>query len=250
MRDTHHRNALFELNAVSDSVSSCPPNNRVHLDRCVGNTRPMPPKADFTVGGFRGLPTAERIRPSDFAGQDARRRGDQVRASRESLDDRPVKHLNEQAVRMAEVPMEGWEREKEKRVHTAFHRIVEREWFDKFEANLKAVEQVHVNAVREHFAMRRDKLKTPDVKCRKGGNAIGREDWARNVEALNQLQPSTNIGTHFRGLVGRQRYQRMHGMPKPKQQAAQPPPSAAPVAGTSSTSYDRGSNISADQAEL
>lgn len=162
------------------------------------------------MGGFSGIPTAEKLRPSNYAGVEARARGDAVRA--EIHENRPVKHRDEHAVRMATVNLEGWETEKEKRVQKAFNRIVEHEWYDKFEGNLKVVEQIHVNAVREHFAMRRDKLKTPDVKCRKGGNAIGREDWARNVEAINYLAGSTNIGTHFRGLVGQQRKRRLDQM--------------------------------------
>jgi hypothetical protein len=133
----------------------------------------------------------------------------------QNADDRPVQvgRNDETNARIVSVPLAGWEQQKAKRVEEAFHRIVEKEWFDKFEGNLKPVEQIHINAVREHFAMRRDKIKTPDL-SRKGSNAIGREEWARNVEAIDSLSRDTNVGTFFRGLAGKQRANRM------KQQAA------------------------------
>mmetsp|Transcript_38 Transcript_38/g.139 ORF Transcript_38/g.139 Transcript_38/m.139 type:complete len:220 (-) Transcript_38:32-691(-) len=163
----------------------------------------------LSMGGFRGMPESARVRPSGHAGVTARERAEEARARREEQGEIPVHRRDEHALRMATVPLEGWEREKEKRVKKAFNRIVEKEWFDQFEGNLKLVEQIHVNAVREHFAMRRDRIKTPDVKCRKGGNTISREDWARNVEALNYLDSSTNVGTFFRGLAGKQRAKRL-----------------------------------------
>lgn len=163
----------------------------------------------LSMGGFRGMPESSNVRPNAATGISAREAAAMQRQRRIDENEIPVHRKDEHALRMATVPLEGWEREKEKRVKKAFNRIVEKEWFDQFEGNLKLVEQIHINAVREHFAMRRDRLKTPDVKVRKGGNTISREEWARNVEALNYLDHSTNVGTFFKGLAGKQRAQRL-----------------------------------------
>ena len=130
----------------------------------------------------------------------------------------PVMHADPQRVRLAEVPFDGWEKEKEGRVKVAFDRIIERDWYDKYEHNLKPVEQVHVNAVREHYAMRRDKLKTPDIRARPGSNTLPPNEWAANMEALDSLKRETNVGTFFRGLVGRKMSSRAKEKRAAKQQ--------------------------------
>lgn len=165
------------------------------------------PATNVASGSYTGPPPigAAQSLPSGYKAPNSGRR------LTGNLDDRPIRVDRDAAdqARLVSVPLKGWEQQKAKRVEEAYHRIVEREWFDKFEANLKQVEQVHINAVREHFAMRRDKIKTPDVRCRRGSNAIGREEWARNVEALNSLTTDTNVGTFFRGLAGKQKAARL-----------------------------------------
>jgi hypothetical protein len=172
----------------------------------------------FGMGGFYGIPNTV------MAAGDSRKR-----TSRAPPDGAALYEERSHEVRMAQVPFDGWEREKEKRVAVAFGRVIEREWADRREQDLKACERVHINAVREHYAMRRDKLKTPDVRARRGGNTLSQEEWAANVEAIDVLQGGTGIQTFFRGMVGKQIKERKmrdgeipDDRPRRKKQAAKP----------------------------
>ena len=55
--------------------------------------------------------------------------------------------------------------------------------------------------MREHYAMRRDKIKTPDAQCRKGSNTMPALQWAENMEAINDLKPGTCVREHFTDLL-------------------------------------------------
>ena len=148
-------------------------------------------------GGFRGVPE------STITAAHKSRAAQAAYLKRKLDENQPVMHADPQRVRLAQVPFEGWEKEKEARIKVAYDRIVEREWYDKFESNLKPMEQVHINAVREHYAMRRDKIKTPDIRARPGSNTLPPNEWAANMEALDCLKRDTHVSTFFRGLVGR-----------------------------------------------
>ena len=146
------------------------------------------------------------------------------------------------ATTIASVNLGQWEVEKEKRVHAAFDRIIEKEWYDKYEANLKASERNHINAVREHFSMRRDKIKTPCPSANAGFAGMGSRvppaattaaavavrgsaaaaavpthgrkaanntmhalEWAENVDALDRLGSEGNfvLQDRFLAMVGK-----------------------------------------------
>eukprot|EP00744_Colponema_vietnamica_P022270 GILI01031972.1.p1 GENE.GILI01031972.1~~GILI01031972.1.p1 ORF type:complete len:244 (-),score=39.67 GILI01031972.1:71-802(-) len=100
---------------------------------------------------------------------------------------------DQNVMKIASVNMSQWEIEKEKRVKVAFDRIIEKDWYDKYELNLKASEQNHINAVREHFSMRRDKIKTPAISADWGFAGIG-----SHVSSANTSHPNTNYSTHQR----------------------------------------------------
>jgi hypothetical protein len=137
-------------------------------------------------------------------------------------DFRAAQLADREIVKLASVSMEGWEREKELRVRNAFDRIVEHGWYDRAESTLKAVELGHINSVREHYAMRRDKIKTPALlqhnhrgaaaAPRNGSglrrppvenNTISALEWADNVNALDELSRETHLENHFMGLMER-----------------------------------------------
>jgi len=156
------------------------------------------------MGGFSGVPkeekttihqksiTAHKIEIPKSASQRNYKPQTHPDASRTSRD---------QDVRVAKVPFEGWQREKENRVKTAFHRILERDWYDKYEQNLSDAELIHINAVREHYAMRRDKAMTPSLNCDKGSNTFTPLEWCSNMEAVEALNRGTDIKAHFRGMI-------------------------------------------------
>lgn len=106
-------------------------------------------------------------------------------------------------MKLATVRLEGWERQKEVRVRNAFDRIVDHGWYDKSEANLKAIELGHINAVREHYAMRRDKVKTPTLLGGIKTNTWHPLEWADNVNAVDDLSRTTNLETCFMTLLKR-----------------------------------------------
>jgi hypothetical protein len=132
-------------------------------------------------------------------------------------DFRGAQLADREIVKLASVSMEGWEREKELRVRNAFDRIVEHGWYDRAESTLKAVELGHINSVREHYAMRRDKIKTPALlphnhraAAASGqrrppveNNTISALEWADNVNALDELSRETHLENHFMGLMER-----------------------------------------------
>ena len=155
----------------------------------------------FSKGGFAGLSSGTKI---DYvAAEEIRRQREEAKRERAAKLDL-VK--DEKILKLATVSMNQWEIEKEKRVKVAFDRIIEHEWFDKFEGNLKVGEQRHINAVREHFAMRRDKIKTPDsaaqtgvVASSKKTNVMTAFEWADNIHAMDQLgmEGSVNLQKRF-----------------------------------------------------
>ena len=137
-----------------------------------------------------------------LTGDAAKRAAALQRATEREIHSRETATQN----RHSDIPFEGWEKQKQSLVVRAFDRIIEHEWYDKFENNLKDVERIHINSVREHYAMRRDRVKTPAPLSAKGGNCMNSHDWAANMEALEILNGETNVQTFFRGLVGRRRY--------------------------------------------
>jgi hypothetical protein len=127
----------------------------------------LPPASAY--GGFRGVGNNQFVvtqRRSSFC-NDGPFRGGATTGSYDSTGVgggrvTPITHTDPLAVRLAEVPYDGWQAEKERRVRAAYERVVENEWIDPWaEAALGPLERIHMNAVREHFAMRRDRLKTP-----------------------------------------------------------------------------------------
>lgn len=201
------------------------------MRRTVDTSHQAPP---FSKGGFSGMASNVVTQNSTVSEAERKERALQRDFRAAQLADRDI-------VKLASISMEGWEREKEHRVRNAFDRIVEHGWYDRAESTLKAVELGHVNAVREHYAMRRDKIKTPALmqqqltrrappqqQLRKGGNAAGVRDvehntisaleWADNVNALDELSRTTHLENHFMGLMERkaaarrkQQQQQQHG---------------------------------------
>jgi hypothetical protein len=114
-----------------------------------------------------------------------------------------IERANQDVVKLASVRMDGWEKEKEVRVRNAFDRIIQKGWYDKSEHTLKAAELGHINAVREHYAMRRDKIKTPSFLPTKRSNAMTALEWADNVNAVDDLSESTNLRDHFAEMLQR-----------------------------------------------
>lgn len=160
----------------------------------------------FTKGGFSGM--ASNVIALGSTVSEAERRERTLQR-----DYQAAKLADQRLVKLATVSMEGWEREKEQRVRQAFDRIVEHGWYDRAESTLKAIELGHVNAVREHYAMRRDKIRTPALLQSTGvrqrddaaveRNTISALEWADNVNALDELSRTTNLGDHFMGLMHR-----------------------------------------------
>ena len=165
----------------------------------------MPPKNATTRplsrGGFTGI--ASTVIKQDSAVPDDVRR---ARAIERDL--RGLQEADASILKLANVNLEGWELEKEVRVKGAFERILHHGWYDKLESNLKAVELVHVNAVREHFAMRRDKIKTPSLEGGKRSNTMTALEWVDNVNSLHDLKTTTNLRDNFMEFVSRKSEQR------------------------------------------
>lgn len=151
-------------------------------------------------GGFRGL-RSDDLEPLTV--RDRRRKAD------DQVTEDKITHIDPLAVRCAEAPFGAWAAEKERRVATAFSRIVERDWYDKYELALRPIERAHMNAVREHYAMRRDKLRTPDIQARPKSNALTRQAWCESMEAIEVLHKDTNVSSFFQGMVGKHIQQRM-----------------------------------------
>ena len=88
----------------------------------------------ISIGGFKGLPskvvTKDRTKPQSR--QLEHQRGGAERHPQYS------RKVEEAVVKLASVPFEGWDKEKEGRVKVAFDRILEHEWYDKYEGNLRA----------------------------------------------------------------------------------------------------------------
>lgn len=156
----------------------------------------MPPKQEPkpSVGGFSGLPESDSV---------ARRKAAQARKDtpHEQRAAAASSRVEEDVMRLANVPFDGWQKEKEKRCEVAFNRILEKDWYDKFEANMSNHELIHVNAVREHYAMRRDKIKTPAAIPFKGSNAITCLEWAAEMEAIEELNRDTGVRNGFRDML-------------------------------------------------
>lgn len=184
------------------------------------------------IGGYHGLP--EKVLTGGEAQRAAMTIQRRKREDTRRADELKPSFDEAERIRMASVPFEGWSKEKEVRVKRAVDRILEHDWYDKFENNLKDVEKVHINAVREHFAMRRDRIQTPalmpvgrgcgrvtaaatprslgpsEERTRKPvPNYMASGEWMANMEALDLLQGGTNVGTFFRGMVGERRQKRM-----------------------------------------
>ena len=125
------------------------------------------------------------------------------RTAKSLASDKPPPMSRDEAdiIRLANVPFDGWQKEKEKRCEVAFNRIIEHDWYDKFEGNMSMNEMIHVNAVREHYAMRRDKIKTPAEIPLKGTNTISCLDWAADMEAIEQLNRDTGVSQGFRQMM-------------------------------------------------
>lgn len=157
----------------------------------------------------------------------SREKEEQRRDRLAERDARAAALADRDIVALASVRLEGWEQEKEIRVRNAFARIVDREWYDKSEQTLKAVELGHINAVREHYAMKRDKIMTPSLAALHPSNArqglpargssgkaaVGRAsemntwnalEWADNVNAVDDLRAQdVNLQDHFLDLMRR-----------------------------------------------
>lgn len=171
----------------------------------------MPPKSAAaprrSIGGFTG--TVGKVVTRDVA---------RNALSKESALDCEIDGMRQrdaQVLKLTNVNFGGWEEEKEIRVKNAFNRIIEHEWYDKLEGNLKAVELVHINAVREHYAMRRDKVKTPALLGGKKSNSMTALQWADNVNSIHDLKPSTNLRDHFMDMVKKQSAHRRKGQVAP-----------------------------------
>ena len=160
-------------------------------------------------GGFRGL-----------GGEKEATFREKRRKVEAAMPESRVTHIDPIAVRCAEAPFGAWAAQKEKRVATAFGRIIERDWYDKQELTMRPVERVHLNAVREHFAMRRDKIQTPDFRARPKSNTLTRQSWAESLEAMEVLNRETHVATFFHGLVGRTIQKRLHKQAKLDAEAA------------------------------
>ncbi len=161
-----------------------------------------PHKLDLrNYGGFRGLKSADT---EPLTARDRRKKVE------EHMPEAKITHIDPLAVRCAEAPFTAWAAEKERRVATAFCRIVERDWYDKYELTLRPVERAHMNAVREHYAMRRDKLLTPDIQARPKSNTLTKQAWCESMEAIEILHKDTHVGSFFQGLVGRHIQKRLH----------------------------------------
>ena len=153
--------------------------------------RGSPNKKPFSKGGFCGFPS--KVLHSLSAQESLRCRS-------EASVKRQLKfHKQEDRdlITLVSVPTEGWEREKAQRVEVAFQRILQREWWDKFEGNMKLVDQIHINAVREHYALKRDKIKTPALIATRKSNTMNAMDWAANMEAVQRLNGGTGLQQHF-----------------------------------------------------
>lgn len=161
-----------------------------------------------SYGGFRGLRNAD-LEPMTV--KDRRKKAD------EQLTEDKITHIDPLAVRCAEAPFGAWAAEKEKRVSSAFGRIIERDWYDKYELTLRPVERAHMNAVREHYAMRRDKLKTPDIQARPKSNTLTKQAWCESMEAIEVLHKDTNVSSFFQGMVGKHIQKRMRKEEKARQ---------------------------------
>jgi hypothetical protein len=165
----------------------------------------MPPKANRTVsrGGFTGLPSQVVTNEPTTAAEETRRNRAVV-----ERDLRGLQESEAAILKLANVNLEGWEGEKEVRVKTAFDRILHHGWYDKLESNLKAMELIHVNAVREHFAMRRDRIQTPSLIAGKRTNTMEALEWADNVNSINDLKATTNLRDNFMQFVSKKAEQR------------------------------------------
>lgn len=158
-------------------------------------------QSTFSKGGFGGLNS--RATYDYVTAEEIRRKREEAKQERAA---KITAAKDEKLLKLATVSMNQWEIEKEKRVKVAFDRIIEHEWFDKFEGNLKLAEQRHINAVREHFAMRRDRIKTPDAAAQVGvvassskTNVMSAFEWADNIHAMDQLgmEGSFNLQQRF-----------------------------------------------------
>lgn len=181
-------------------------------------TQPLHHSPPLSKGGFAGMTGRVVLAGSTVSPALREERALQRDHRAAELADRDI-------VKLAGVRMEGWEREKEVRVRNAFERIVEHGWYDKSEVSLKAIELGHINAVREHYAMRRDKIKTPalfptsvaaplsramrlDPESQPGPATTGTKqntwnalEWADNVNAVDELSKPTNVQQHFAYLI-------------------------------------------------
>ena len=145
-------------------------------------------------GGFKGLNPSD-LEPMTFK--------DRRKKVEENLTEDQITHIDPIAVRCAEVPFHAWAAQKEKRVSEAFGRIIERDWYDKYELTLRPIERAHMNAVREHYAMRRDKIKTPDIQAKPKSNTLTKKEWCESMEAIEVLNKDTSVGSFFQGMVGK-----------------------------------------------
>jgi hypothetical protein len=163
----------------------------------------MPPKSNrpLSRGGFTGIPSTV-IKNDSAIPED-------IRHSRAmDRDLRGMQEADACVMKLANVNLEGWEQEKEVRVKGAFERILHHGWYDKLESNLKAMELIHVNAVREHYAMRRDKIQTPSLIGGKRSNTLTALEWADNVNSISDLKATTNLRDNFMQFVTKKSEQR------------------------------------------
>ena len=148
----------------------------------------------FSKGGFSGTQSNVITLGSTVSARERKARADQ-------RDFRAATLADKNLVKLASVRLEGWEREKEVRVRNAFDRIVDHGWYDNAESTLKVMELGHINAVREHYAMRRDKIKTPALISGPKTNSCHALEWVDNVNAIDDLSKTTHLQNHFMGLM-------------------------------------------------
>ncbi|KEG10787.1 hypothetical protein DQ04_03291040 [Trypanosoma grayi] len=164
----------------------------------------------FSKGGFSGLlrcAVAAAARRGRTAG--GRLTVNALRPERPRANNGCRGDDNDDTVWTAVAPVDGLERERAKRVRVAFDRILDRGWIGVSEQDLTPHEMAHVNAVREHYALRRDLLLTPSCSAGPGSNVIEVGEWVANASALNASSCNTGVQDGFLALVQQRAEERM-----------------------------------------
>ncbi|ORC91068.1 uncharacterized protein TM35_000074920 [Trypanosoma theileri] len=89
------------------------------------------------------------------------------------------------------------------RVKVVNQQLFKRDCFYDNQRHGSLYDMAHVNAVREHYALRRDLLLTPKWQSDLERNAANEHVWVENRNLMNTPVPETSVDTNFTALVRR-----------------------------------------------